>query len=176
MKSYCPIPVLKSLYFSIFNSHLSYGLAVWGNASKMYIDKINLLQKRAVKAVSLTPNATDINYNSIFYDLKILKLDDQLQLQLSSLMWDYDHNTLPLSLQDYFKRVNLVHNYSTRSSVKGKLYCSKVNTVKHGIKSFKYQGTKILNNLKNLNIYQNTGIKHKFLKDLKLLLLSEYLG
>ena len=43
-------------------------------------------------------------------------LDHQLQGQLSSLMWDYDHDTLPTSLKPHFKRVNLVHNYSTMST------------------------------------------------------------
>ena len=31
----------------------------------------------------------------IQHKLKTLKLDHQLQVQLSSLMWDYNHNTLP---------------------------------------------------------------------------------
>ena len=42
----CPKAVLRSLYFSIFNSHLAYGLPVWGNSDKIYIDKINILQKK----------------------------------------------------------------------------------------------------------------------------------
>ena len=58
-------------------------------------------------------------------------------------MWDYDHNTLPVSLKSLFKRSNLIHNYSTRAASKGKLHYAKVNTNKHGIKSFKYQGVKI---------------------------------
>ena len=32
MKGLCPISVLRSLYHSLFNSHLSYGLVVWGSA------------------------------------------------------------------------------------------------------------------------------------------------
>ena len=89
-------------------------------------------------------------------------------------MWEYDHNTLPLSLKSYFKRANLVHNYSTRAASKGSLHYNKVNTVKYGIKSFKYQGLKILNDLKKTSIYQNSRTKSKFLKDLKSDLLSEY--
>ena len=43
IRDLCPLSVLRSLYFSIFNSHLSYGLVVWGNASKLYINKIKSL-------------------------------------------------------------------------------------------------------------------------------------
>ena len=60
-------------------------------------------------------------------------------------MWDYDHNTLPPSLKSYFKRANLVHNYSTQAASKESLHYTKVNTVKYGIKWFKYQGLKVLN-------------------------------
>jgi hypothetical protein len=174
VRHFCPTYVLRSLYFSLFNSHFSYGLAVWGNANRIYTDKIRSLQKRAIKAINSSLNE-DIDTDRIFYDLKILTLDHQLEIQLSSLMWDYDHNTLPNSLQDCFKKSNLVHNYNTRFSSKGKLHYSKVRTVKHGIKSFKHQGVTILNKLKDQQIYLSTDVKSKFLKELKSLLLSEYL-
>ena len=173
IKNLCPASVLRSLYFSLFNSHLSYGLVVWGNANCNYLNKIKSLQKRALKCI-FSNNDDNININDIHVDLKILNVDHQLQMQLSSLMWDYDHDTLPPSLKAYFKRANLVHNYSTRLASKGGLHFSKVSTRKYGLKSFKYQGVKVLNDLKNMSIYQNTGSKSKFLKDLKSDLLSKY--
>ena len=62
-----------------------------------YIDKIRTLQNRTLKAIAFTNNDINTNTNHIYFDLKILNIDHQLQVQLSSLMWDYDHNTLPLS-------------------------------------------------------------------------------
>ena len=153
------------MYHSLFNSHLSYGLVVWGNASRWNLEKIGSLQKRVLRLIAP-------GYNG---DFKLLDLHHQLQVQLSSLMWDYDHDTLPTSLKPHFKRVNLVHNYSTRSAIKGNLYYSKVYTSKYGIKSFKYQGVKILNYLKSMDIYQNAISKSFFLKQLKAELLSTYL-
>ena len=44
---------------------------------------------------------------------------------------------------------------STRAACTGCLHYSKVYTTKYGIYSFKYQGVKILNDLKKINIYQN---------------------
>ena len=176
IRNFCSFSVLRSLYFSIFNSHLSYGLAVWGNANCSYINKIKDLQKRALKAIVFAHNDNYININSIHHNLKILNVGHQFQVQLSSLMWDYDHNTLPVSLKSLFKRSNLIHNYSTRAASKGKLHYTKVNTNKHGIKSFKYQGVKILNDLKDMNIYQNSTKKSVFLKELKSDLLSTYVA
>ena len=160
VRNFCPLNVLRSLYFSIFNSHLSYGLVIWGNASCSYIDKIRSLQKRALKAIVFSHKENNIDIKNIHHNLKVLNIDHQLQVQLSSLMWDYDHDILPLSLRMHFQKANLVHNYSTRLASKGGLHHGKINTIKHGIKSFKYQGVKILNDLKN--VYLSKFCKKKY--------------
>ena len=92
------------------------------------------------------------------------------------LMWDYDHDVLPISLRGNFKRANMLHNYSTRAASKGSLYHSKVITFKHGIQSFKYQCVKVLNKLKNMGIYQCATSKSKFLKELKTDYLYSYIA
>ena len=92
-------------------------------------------------------------------------------------MWDYyDHDILQSAVKLHFKRTNLVHNYSTHASSTGCLHYNKVNTTKYGINLFKYQGVKILNDLKKINIYQNNVSKSKFLKELKSKLLSNYVA
>ena len=87
----CPISVLQSLYHSLFNSHLSYGMVVWGNAKRIYIDKIKIVQKRALRALFIyiynllfIRNDGEIDINRIHFDLNILKLDGQLQHQMAS--------------------------------------------------------------------------------------------
>ena len=74
----------------------------------------------------------DININSIHHNFKILNVDDQLQVQLSSLMWDNDHDSLPISWKMHFKKANFVHNYSTKAASNSSLSYNKVNTVKLG--------------------------------------------
>ena len=169
IRQYCTPSTLRSLYFSLFNSHLSYGLAVWGNANSD-TKRIKSLQKRTICAIS---NETD-DIEKILHGLKILNCDDQLKVQLSSLMWDYDHDQIPPSLKVLFQKSNLIHNYHTRGSSRGNLYYPKVNTTKFGIKSFRYQGINILNTLKTLPFYKNCKIKINFIKQLKTYLLAEY--
>ena len=53
---------------------------------------------------------------------------------------------------------------STHAACTGCLHYNKVYTTKYGINSFKYQGVKILNDLKKINIYQNNASKSKFWK------------
>ena len=66
------------------------------------------------------------------------------------------------------------HTYNTRTAAKGSLQYYKVNTSKYGLKSFKYQGIKILSDLKNMSIYQTATSKSKFVRELKSDLLSSY--
>ena len=52
IKPYCSVSVLKSLYYSLFSSHLSYGLSTWGlNISQMLIQKLQVLQNRVVRII-----------------------------------------------------------------------------------------------------------------------------
>ena len=176
IRSLCPTSVLKSLYFSLFHSHLSYGMVVWGTASLVDINKIKSLQKKAINAVSISEADTHASTCRKFYTLNILNINDLIHYQMSSIMWEYDHGTLPLSLRQYFKRSNTIHSHKSRAALSGKLHHTKVNTLQHGIKAFKYQGIIVLNNLKQLNIYKNAKTKVSFLRKLKYQLISKYIS
>ena len=128
--------------------------------------KLNI-SKRSLRCIVFANYDKNVDTNSIHFDLKILNLDHQFPAQLSSLMWGYDHDVLPQSLRSHFKRANLVHAYNTRTAAKGSLHYSKVNTSKYGLKSFKYHGIKILNDLKNMSIYQTATSEFKFVRELK---------
>ena len=53
--------------------------------------------------------------------MKILKLWDMLTLNNFHFIHDLINGRLPERLNDYFKRVEKQHNYSTRSSKEGKV-------------------------------------------------------
>ena len=53
-RNYCPSTILKSLYHSIFISHISYGLPVWGYADEIYTKKIYIIQKKAIRAITFS--------------------------------------------------------------------------------------------------------------------------
>ena len=172
IREFCPKIVLRSLYFSIFNSHLNYGIPVWGNADQHYMHKLVLLQKKAIRAITFS----DFKAHSspLFKDMNILKINDIYECQLASLMWDYEHNTLPNSLFCLFKKRNEIHNYNTRSAHAGKLSVNKSNTKRYGLKSFHVQGSKILNNLLDEELYKESKSKSSFLRNFKKRLLENY--
>ena len=69
-------------YFSLFQSHLSYGLVAWGSSS--YAKNIYLIQKKAIRALSGL-NFSDSTADS-FKKFKILNLEKLYCLKLSSLV------------------------------------------------------------------------------------------
>ena len=89
-------------------------------------------------------------------------------------MWDYDNNSLPIALTQIFTILDNIQSVKTRGALKGNLYLPKVNTTKYGMKSFRYRGVEILNNLKNMDIYHNANNKINFLRSLKHHLLDKY--
>ena len=119
---------------------MTYGLPVWGNANQIFTNKLVTLQKKAIRAISFSeyksPSAP------IFKEFEILRFKDLYKTQLAALMWDLDHNTIPVSLSSYFTRSNEVHNHLTRMATSNKSIIKQCNTKMYGNKPFKLKGLK----------------------------------
>lgn len=170
MRNLCQKETLKSIYYSLFHSHLIYGISVWGLASVSLTNKIFQLQKKAVRIVSKSDYLA--HTNPLFKELKILKCPDQYLHNLSGMMWDYDHDKIPKSLNNWFHKTN--HLYRTRFATRGKLQPCVYSTKKFGIHSFRYEGTHVLNILKDTILYTNSNSKQIFMKKLKVNILTSY--
>ena len=77
-----PKNVLLSIYYSLFHSHMSYGICLYGFVDSQYTSKITLIQKRAIRIISKTPfNAhteplfKDLMRTQFFKNSKIAVLD-----------------------------------------------------------------------------------------------------
>ena len=168
----CNKKVLRSLYYSLFESHLSYGLPVWGSANQTLIQKIFLLQKKAIRAITFSDFRA--HTSPIFKDINTLKVNDLFQYQVSSIMWDYDHNTLPKSLNSLFTKTKTTHSYRTRFANADKLTVGRVNSHKYGDMSFKVIGATKLNELKDCDFYIEARSKQIFLHSLKKSIIDNY--
>ena len=75
-----------------------------------------------------------------FKKFGILKIHDLMKVHFASLMWDFDHGSLPHVFQSFFTKISDIHSYHTRSSAAddlAKKICAK--TI-HGSKLFKTIG------------------------------------
>ena len=164
----CDHKILLSLYFSLFQSHLSYGLVAWGSST--YSKNLFLIQKKAIRAISgltFSDSTTDS-----FTNFKILNLEKLYRLKLASLMWDFDHGGLPNHLRKLFKYSSDCHSFNTRSASNANLAQNTGFKTNSGSLMLSYTGPKVLNSLKILPFYSNCYTKQSFLAKYKNYLLD----
>ena len=168
-----PTDTLKSVYYALFQSYLNYGLCVWGQANTEYFSKIEVMQNKVLRIISGVD--IDVNCTPLYKDLKILKLKDLLHLKNVNIMWDYDHESIPLTFKKFFIYADQTHEHLTRFSSARKL-CEnkKFNSNTHGLNSFAYNGPKILNSLKNSDLYNQAQTKDCFIENYKIKILDSY--
>ena len=114
LKNTLPKQHLRTLYQTLIQPHLEYGIVLWGAAHETHINKLNVIQKKAIRIVSKA------KYNEhtlpLFKELKLLKIQDLHKLLLGKFMYKAIHNQLPPPLIPYFPQNTEIHSYSTRQA------------------------------------------------------------
>ena len=104
--------ILYSLYCTFILPYVNYGILIWGNTCKVYLDKLIKLQKWAIRTIS------NSHYRShtqpLFAKHNILKVNDMYSLELGVFMYKYSTNDLPGIFNDYFTKRSDIHGYQTR--------------------------------------------------------------
>ena len=124
LRGYLDPNLLKNIYFSIVYSHLSYGVEVWGSACPTDLEKILILQKKAVRI--LTGNKYFQIYGEeaaplprsepLFKTLEILKFDDIFKLNIAKFVYSSLTHESPVVFWEWFTYSHLIHNHATSSS------------------------------------------------------------
>ena len=102
LKDYLPLQSMISLYYSIIYPYFHYGILVWGGTFETHINRLVILQKRALRIINNTEFRS--HTNELFYSNKILKIRDIYNFHVAQIMYN---GTMDIS----FERQ---HNYSTR--------------------------------------------------------------
>ena len=99
-----PFKVLKQLYYNLIYSHLNYNVCCYASTYETHLNKLFLLQKRAVRIINNAPILA--NTDPLFFSNGILKIFDIHKLNIGLYM--YDHDTPSQLIRS--------HDYSTRGS------------------------------------------------------------
>ena len=124
-RHYIPPDELKSLYYAIFSSHMTYGCQIW-HKSNIHSDKIENAQKKAIRVISFADFSAP--HKPLLKEKSILSIKDFITLQNILFVHDYFHDKLPICFRNYFTLVSDVHNRSTIRNDIGSLYAPKINT------------------------------------------------
>ena len=163
-----PRSVLKLIYNTIVLPHLYYGITVWGNAHETYINRLQVLQKRAIRIIS---HASFLAHTQpLFSSLKILRLNDMYKYQAAIFMYLCTKQLLPQSLLELFSFNNQVHNYNTRSASNFHIPLSRTSFYQ---RSIIYNGPILWNSLPCA--IRNTKSLNTFKRSYKKNLLGDYI-
>ena len=80
VRHYTPKPLLKTIYYSLFNSHLIYASQIWGQTKTEIFKKLEKLQDKAIRIINFLPNTAPINDISGLV-MKILHAGDKSPTQ-----------------------------------------------------------------------------------------------
>ena len=121
LRHYLPTRVLLTMYRSMIHPLLLYGISIWGQASKLLINKLLVRQKRALRSIffkKITESAIPLFIENNILPVTLLYLES-----ISHLMFDVINNNGPIHVQDMFINLDAVHTYSTRSRTSKDLFC-----------------------------------------------------
>ena len=103
----------KTIYHSLFNSHLIYGCQVWGQYQGTEFKKIETLQEKAIRIIKFLPSNAPVSKE--MQKLKILKLKDFITLQNILFVYDCLEEERMKSFNATFKQMETNQFYNTRS-------------------------------------------------------------
>ena len=140
---------LLNTYQSLIVPYLTYGLAAWGQAAKTHLQTILVLQKPALRLMTLTyfsePRAHAV---PSFISSKILPLQLLYAEKVSSIMFDVSCMNAPSNICDCFTKANSKHKHETRFSSSGKYYVQ-TSTLNRNQDSFSRFGAKLWKGIPN---------------------------
>ena len=114
IRYYVPKEILLNVYHAIFNSHLTYGSQVWGQANNEQMKKLGILQNKALRIIDFKPPRESTN--KLYIDSKILKHKDQIMISNCLLAFSYLKGLLPSSFQKFLTPASETHEHDTKST------------------------------------------------------------
>ena len=168
--------ILIMLYYSLIYPFLIYATPIWGNTNITLINMIYVLQKKFVRIITFnrtvyTYDGPPIHSIPLFKELKILTIFDLFKVEIIKFVYDSINNNNPNQFNDYFTYP--INHYNTSRNRLNKLNVPQVRTTTYGLKSIKYSGALIWNDIPLLIRSTITSRKNMLYK-VKILYLSEY--
>ena len=118
MIKYVSCKILRSTYFAIFDSYLSYCCLVWAQNCST-IQQIAILQKKAIRIINFQPRNSHTSH--LFKQSSILKYQDKMCLESILCISKSLNNLSPSVFDTWFSFSSDQHNYETSSSTQGNL-------------------------------------------------------
>ena len=142
LRHFVPFCTLRSIYQSLILPYLTHDLTAWGQAANTHLNKLLLLQKRALRLMYfLNPRSHAI---PSFISSKILPIHLLYLEAILHSMYDVSNNSAPKDISDKFVKTSMIHSYNMRAASGGK-YHIKFSRLNQQRNSFSCFGAKTWN-------------------------------
>ena len=111
LRHFVPSSTLLNISCSLVQPYLSYGIAVWGQAAPTNLEKILILQKRALRLIHFKP-----------FRFHAVPLNFLYSKTICLIMHDVSNNVTPPNVSKLFTYSSKVHHHNTRFSAAGNFY------------------------------------------------------
>ena len=98
MHHYVSKELLKTVYYSIFDSHMRYACQVWGQTKTHLFGRIGKSQNKALRLLNFKHSRE--SSDPLYKEMKILKLEDVILLNNCLFIFDHLNKTLPTVFDD----------------------------------------------------------------------------
>ena len=167
LKHFLPMYIMNTLYYSLILSHLQYCTLLWANTYSTCLNKLRILQKKAVRII--TESHYLAHTDPLFSKLKLLKLDDLYKHQLGIYMYKSTKGLLPDSMSSMVIPIHNVHDHNLRNQNGYYIHHVRTNCRKFTIH---YTGPKFWNTLPQQ--LREAVSENQFKRKLKDFLVSKY--
>jgi len=157
LKLYTNTSVLKSVYFALFHSYLTYSILNWGRANKTTLLPLIGLQNKAVRTLEYNKTKTTV----LLSKHKILEIPDLIQLSVAKFICSFYNGGLPNQIDNYFAEIRSAHKYQTRLASLQKYYLPRMKTslgqlsLKNIVRKFGLTFQKNLNRVRLIRLAKN---------------------
>ena len=137
-----PKHVLRTLYCTLVLPYFSYCNIIWGSTYQSSVKKLSVLQKKIIRIISGAKYCA--HADPLFYDLKLLKLNDMNVLQQCNFVYKCVNQPVSQQFRNLFYFNQDIHEHNIRSSGLLHIPRHKKTLFQHNIR---YTGPKHWNNL-----------------------------
>ena len=167
LKYIVPKNVLRMIYLSLIYPHLTYCSSIWSCASSCHIQRLFILQKRAVRHISMVGSRDPTS--PICKSLYLLKLHDILNLGVLCFTYRFLGNLLPNNFSNFLEQNRLKHGYDTRHA---HLLRNPLTLSRFSQRSLRYRAVRVWNSLPDTMISRPS--LHSFRKNVVRYYISKY--
>ena len=148
IRHYVPMHLLRTIYYSIFNSHLIYACEIWGqNQNSLRFTKVTKLQNKALKVINF--QSSDSSTGPLYQRNKVLKIADFISYKNALFVRNTLKKENPQVFHEMFVMLNQNHTCNTRAATYHFLDIPQVKTTHFGQYSVKFQASENWNNLQS---------------------------